>query len=72
MLENHELTLIVGGTGKTGRRVAEKLAARGVAIRVASRSGETCFGGCQVGATLRIDSLFMDATWVRRFTPTIC
>lgn len=43
MLENHELTLIVGGTGKTGRRVAEKLAAQGVAIRVASRSGETCF-----------------------------
>jgi len=43
MTENHELTLIIGGTGKTGRRVAEKLAAKGVAIRVASRSGETRF-----------------------------
>ena len=43
MTENHELTLIIGGTGKTGRRVAEKLAARGVAIRVASRSGKTLF-----------------------------
>ena len=43
MTENHELTLIIGGTGKTGRRVAEKLAAKNVAIRVASRSGETLF-----------------------------
>jgi uncharacterized protein YbjT (DUF2867 family) len=43
MTENQELTLIVGGTGKTGRRVAEKLAARGAATRVASRSGETQF-----------------------------
>lgn len=35
--------LIIGGTGKTGRRVADSLAARGVATRVASRSGETRF-----------------------------
>ena len=35
--------LIIGGTGKTGRRVADTLAARGVATRVASRSGETRF-----------------------------
>jgi len=30
-------TLVLGGTGKTGRRVAERLAARGVPTRVASR-----------------------------------
>ncbi len=35
--------LILGGTGKTGRRVAEKLAARGHPIRVGSRSGQPSF-----------------------------
>jgi steroid delta-isomerase-like uncharacterized protein len=43
MTEHRMPTLIVGGTGKTGRRVAEKLAARGVATRVASRSGDVRF-----------------------------
>jgi uncharacterized protein YbjT (DUF2867 family) len=33
------LTLVLGGTSKTGRRVAERLAARGLAVRVGSRSG---------------------------------
>ena len=37
------LTLVVGGTGKTGRRVAEKLAAKGLATRVVSRSTEIPF-----------------------------
>jgi uncharacterized protein YbjT (DUF2867 family) len=32
------LTLVVGGTGKTGRRVADRLAARGLPVRVAGRS----------------------------------
>jgi uncharacterized protein YbjT (DUF2867 family) len=36
-------TLVVGGTGKTGRRVAERLAARGLPARVGSRSGEPPF-----------------------------
>ncbi len=35
--------LILGGTGKTGRRVAERLAAQGVPVRIASRSGEPPF-----------------------------
>lgn len=43
MTEDRNPTLIVGGTGKTGRRVAAKLAARGVETRVASRSGEARF-----------------------------
>jgi uncharacterized protein YbjT (DUF2867 family) len=34
-----ETTLVVGGTGKTGRRVAARLAARGVPVRVGSRAG---------------------------------
>src|SRR5215204_389547 len=33
-------TLVLGGTGKTGRRVVERLAARGLPVRVGSRSGE--------------------------------
>jgi uncharacterized protein YbjT (DUF2867 family) len=32
------ITLVLGGTGKTGRRVAERLRARGVPTRIASRS----------------------------------
>jgi len=37
------LTLILGGTGKTGRRVADRLASRGVSTRVASRSADINF-----------------------------
>ncbi|MEC4019685.1 NmrA family NAD(P)-binding protein [Streptomyces sp. H27-D2] len=36
-------TLVIGGTGKTGRRVAERLTARGLPVRVGSRAGETPF-----------------------------
>jgi uncharacterized protein YbjT (DUF2867 family) len=36
-------TLVLGGTDKTGRRVAERLAARGLPTRVGSRSGEVPF-----------------------------
>jgi uncharacterized protein YbjT (DUF2867 family) len=35
--------LVVGGTGKTGRRVADRLRACGVTVRVGSRSGDTRF-----------------------------
>ena len=37
------LTLVLGGTGKTGRRVVERLANRGVPTRVASRAGDPPF-----------------------------
>jgi len=36
-------TLVVGGTGKTGRRVAQRLEARAVPVRVGSRSGKPPF-----------------------------
>ena len=36
-------TLVVGGTGKTGRRVVERLVARGQPVRVGSRSGTPPF-----------------------------
>jgi uncharacterized protein YbjT (DUF2867 family) len=44
-MSNHtqNTTLVIGGTGKTGRRVAERLQARGVPVRIASRSGEPPF-----------------------------
>ena len=35
--------LVVGGTGKTGRRVVERLGARGFPVRVGSRSGRPPF-----------------------------
>ena len=36
-------TLVLGGTGKTGSRVVERLRERGLAARVGSRSGEPPF-----------------------------
>ena len=41
--QQKQTTLVLGGTGKTGRRVALRLAARGVPTRVVSRSGEPPF-----------------------------
>jgi uncharacterized protein YbjT (DUF2867 family) len=38
-----EPTLVLGGTGKIGRRVVERLAARGLPVRVGSRSGDPPF-----------------------------
>ena len=35
--------LVLGGTGKTGRRVLARLTARGVPVRIGSRSGEPPF-----------------------------
>jgi len=35
--------LVLGGTGKTGRRVAQRLEGRGLAVRIGSRSGEPRF-----------------------------
>ena len=43
MKTQENLTLVLGGTGKTGRRVVERLVARGVPTRVGSRSGEPPF-----------------------------
>ncbi|MGH7614232.1 MAG: NmrA family NAD(P)-binding protein [Gemmatimonadales bacterium] len=36
-------TLVIGGTGKTGRRVVQRLEARGLPVRVGSRAGEPPF-----------------------------
>ena len=36
-------TLVLGGTGKTGRRVAQRLRARNMPVRIGSRSGEPPF-----------------------------
>ena len=38
-----DMTLVVGGTGKTGRRVVERLRAAGRPVRVGSRTGEPPF-----------------------------
>jgi len=42
-MKNEQTTLILGGAGKTGRRVAERLTARGLPVRLASRAGATRF-----------------------------
>ena len=38
-----KMTLVLGGAGKTGRRVAERLAERGLLVRIGSRSAEPPF-----------------------------
>lgn len=38
-----DLTLVIGGTGKTGRRVADRLQAMGRAVRIGSRSSTPSF-----------------------------
>ena len=43
-MSHHDLPILVtGGTGKTGRRVADRLGAAGHAVRVGSRSGDPPF-----------------------------
>lgn len=42
-VHDQELTLVLGGTGKTGRRVARRLRERGRASRIGSRSGQPPF-----------------------------
>ncbi len=42
-LNRRKPVLVLGGTGKTGRRVVERLTARGIPTRVGSRSGEPPF-----------------------------
>ncbi|MFE9467479.1 NAD(P)H-binding protein [Streptomyces virginiae] len=46
------VTLVIGGNGKTGRKVAEKLTARGRAVRIGSRSGEPAFDWNEPGTWL--------------------
>jgi uncharacterized protein YbjT (DUF2867 family) len=43
MTQDEKPTLVLGGTGKTGRRVVERLRARDLPVRVGSRSGEPPF-----------------------------
>lgn len=43
MRDEKSLTVIIGGTGKTGRRVAQRLIARGQPIRITSRAGSPPF-----------------------------
>jgi uncharacterized protein YbjT (DUF2867 family) len=43
MNTTQEHTLVIGGTGKVGRRVVERLTARRLPVRVGSRSGEPRF-----------------------------
>jgi uncharacterized protein YbjT (DUF2867 family) len=42
-MTNTKPTLVIGATGKTGRRVAERLTNAGLPVKAASRNGETRF-----------------------------
>lgn len=56
-------TLVIGGTGKTGRRVAEKLTALGHGVRIGSRSGCPAFDwndrGTWPGALADISAVYI-------------
>ncbi|MDJ0709052.1 MAG: NAD(P)H-binding protein [Woeseiaceae bacterium] len=43
MATNSNITLVLGGTGKTGRRVVQRLQGRGIETRIGSRSGRPGF-----------------------------
>lgn len=43
MSKNERTILVTGGTGKTGRRVVQRLQARGLPVRVGSRAGDPPF-----------------------------
>ncbi len=66
--QTQDITLILGATGKTGRRVIEQLEARGVAVRAGSRAGDPPFdwddratwGPALEGATAAYISYFPD------------
>ncbi|MET0424942.1 MAG: NmrA family NAD(P)-binding protein [Actinoplanes sp.] len=45
-----ETTLLIGGNGKTGRRVASRLAAHGIDVRIGSRSGAPRFDWADEGS----------------------
>lgn len=53
-------TLIIGGTGKTGRRVASRLPARGHPVRIATRHGEPRYD-CTEPAAERAEKAFTGA-----------
>jgi uncharacterized protein YbjT (DUF2867 family) len=55
--------LVLGGTGKTGRRVAARLAARGLAVRIGSRSAAPPFDW-ETPATWREALREVDAVYV--------
>lgn len=40
---NQQITLVIGGTGKTGKRVADRLSAKGRAVRIGSRASVPAF-----------------------------
>lgn len=42
-MTNSDLTLVLGGTGKTGRRVAQRLRALDRPVRIGSRAGDPPF-----------------------------
>ena len=42
-MQEKKVTLVLGGTGKTGRRVVKRLEARSIPVRVGSRSGKPPF-----------------------------
>jgi hypothetical protein len=65
-LQHTKTTLVLGGTGKTGRRVVERLEARGLPVRVGSRSGEPRSTG-----RMRPVGHLRCGVWGRHTSPTI-
>jgi nucleoside-diphosphate-sugar epimerase len=56
-------TLVLGGNGKTGRRVAQRLLTLGMPVRIGSRSGEPPFDwedqGTWAAALLNVGAVYM-------------
>ena len=56
-------TLVIGGTGKTGRRVVDRLQARGLPVRIGSRAGDPPFDwerpDSWAGALRGVDAVYL-------------
>ena len=52
-----QTTLVLGGTGKTGRRIVEQLTARNVPVRIGSRSATPALGYCWSSSRIVLDGL---------------
>jgi uncharacterized protein YbjT (DUF2867 family) len=63
MTARHNLTLVLGGTGKTGRRVVQRLQASGHPVRIGSRYGNPPFNwedpGTWVPVLQNVDSVYL-------------
>ncbi|MEV0265767.1 NAD(P)H-binding protein [Streptomyces sp. NPDC050617] len=67
-MSNNDITLVLGASGKTGRRIAARLRVRGIPVRAASRSSPTPFDWSDPGGW---DAALRDVAAVYVVAPSV-